>query len=155
MPNLLNYYYFDFFTKYQPDYFRQSFLRYFGIQSNYTRIPNLIGMEYFGRPGMAANSGLISDAITNLGLVGVIIAPMVLAIVLKIFDDVTVGLDDRIFIIPSIYISYVLISSFLFTSLLTHGFFAMMFIFYFLPRESKQAFKLREKLSNNYKQSKV
>ncbi|SFS78964.1 oligosaccharide repeat unit polymerase [Halolactibacillus miurensis] len=155
VPNLLNYYYFDFFTKYQPDYFQQSFLRYFGFQSNYTRIPNLIGMEYFGRPGMAANSGLISDAITNLGLVGVIIAPMVLAIILKIFDDVTIGLDNRIFIIPSIYISYVLISSFLFTSLLTHGFFAMMFIFYFLPRKSKQAFKLRKKLLNNFKQSKV
>lgn len=137
VPILLNYFYFDFFTIYQPDYFRQSFLRYFGLQSSYSRIPNLIGMEYFGRPGMAANSGLISDAITNFGLIGLMISPLILSVILKLFDDVTIGLDNRIFIIPSIYISYVLISSFLFTSLLTHGFLAMMFIFYFLPRESE------------------
>lgn len=138
VPNLLNYYHYDFFTTYQPDYFKQSFLRHFGVQSQYERIPNLIGFEYFNAPSMAANSGLISDAITNLGIFGIIVMPIILAVLFRTFDHLTEGLDKRIYIVSCIYISYVIISSFLLPALLTHGFIAMFLILYLLPRSKKK-----------------
>ena len=137
VPNMLNYYYYDFFTTFTPDYFKQSFLRNFGFTSSYERIPNMIGSLYFNRPNMAANSGLISDAMTNLGLVGILIIPLILATIFRIFDNCTEGLDKRIYIMSSVYIAYVLISSFTLPALLTHGFIAMFIVLYLLPRVKK------------------
>ena len=137
VPNMLNYYYYDFFSASMPDYYRQSFLRLFGFQSPYERIPNMIGRQYFNKEDMAANSGLLSDSMTNLGLIGILIIPLLLAIIFRIFDNCTQGLDKRIYIMSSVYIAYVLISSFTLPALLTHGFIAMFIVLYLLPRENK------------------
>lgn len=138
LTNRLNYYYFDFFTKYTPDYFRQSFLRNFGFSSPYGSIDHLIGEVYFNRASMGANSGLISDAMANLGLVGIVIMPLFLAIILMMFDGCTRGLDKKIYIVLYLYVAYVFISSFLLTSLLTHGLLAMCLLLYLLPREKSK-----------------
>lgn len=67
IPNLLNYYYWDYFSVHRPDFFQQGFLRYLGFNSSYTSIPKFIGYIYFGNPNNSANNGLFSDAMVNLG----------------------------------------------------------------------------------------
>ena len=135
LPNLLHFYYYDFFTKNTPDYFRQSFLRYFNFRSPYPIIDNMIGDIYFNKPEMGANNGLISDAFTNFGLIGIIIMPLFVILVLKILDACSEGLNNRIIIASAIIITFIFISSFFFTILLTHGLIALCIILYLLPRE--------------------
>ncbi len=66
LPNLLNIYYFDFFSRNEVDYFRQGILGRIGLKSPYgIGIPNIIGREYFGSESMIANNGLFSDAYYN------------------------------------------------------------------------------------------
>lgn len=143
LPNLLNEYYFDFFSGNVPDYFRQSFLRNFGFESEYEKIPNMIGYSYFNRPDMVANNGLISDAITNMGIIGIVISPLFIVTFLWLYDNATHNLDRKIYIMSSIYIAYTLIGSFMLPALLTHGFIAMVIILFLLPRD-KTAVSMKE-----------
>ncbi|WP_404469079.1 O-antigen polymerase [Sutcliffiella horikoshii] len=138
VPNLLNYYYYDFFSMNTPDYFRQSFLRHFGLDSPYIPIDNLIAAIYFNRPDMGANNGLLSDAVSNFGALGILIMPLIIVITFKIFDACTEGLDIKIYIISGITLTFIFISSFFFTILLTHGFIALCLILYLLPRKSEE-----------------
>ncbi len=139
VPNQLGSYYFDFFTRNQPDFYQQSFLRIFGIKSQYSDIDHLIGANYFGKSEMGANSGLISDAVTNLGVPGIVILPFVLVIVLKIIDKCSEGINNKIYISTSIVIAFMLISSFLPTVLLTHGLIAVCLVLMLIPRDSGEA----------------
>ncbi|WML58624.1 O-antigen polymerase [Neobacillus sp. PS2-9] len=135
--NSITYSYFDFFTNNTPDYFRQGFLRFFGAESNYTSIDHLIGAIYYNNPDLGANSGLISDAIANLGLLGILIMPLLLAVLFRLFDECVKGLEPKIYIIACITISFYLISSFFTTVLLTHGILALLLVLYMLPKNIK------------------
>lgn len=135
-PNQLGYNYYDYFTTFQPDYFRQSFLRWFGFNSPYGELSHLIGEVYYSMPDMGANNGLISDAITNCGRIGVIIMPAILAFVLKAFDGVLYGVDRKVYIVPAVSFAFILLSSFLTTVLLTHGMAAVFLVFLLLSSEN-------------------
>ncbi|MEH7469748.1 hypothetical protein V7195_24820, partial [Priestia megaterium] len=137
LPNLLNSYYFDFFEANPPDYLSQSFLRHFGLESNYISIDNMIGMIYFNQPDMGANNGLISDAMANFGELGVLLYPLLIVITLRFMDLSTKGLDQRVFVISAVTISFIFISSFYFTILFTHGLFALVIVLFLLPRKQK------------------
>ncbi|WP_270370134.1 hypothetical protein [Aerococcus urinaeequi] len=134
VPNLINYYYFDFFTNNVPDFYRQSVFSMIGINSPYGRIPNMIGEIYMNNKETAANGGLVSDAAQNLGFLGAILSPLILAIFLKLLEDVSKYLDSRITVVVAIYLSNVLISSTLTTALLTHGILLVLLILYLMPR---------------------
>ena len=137
VPNQLGAYYYDFFSKNPPDYYKQGFLRLFGAQSQYsTPIDNIIGANYFGKPNMGANSGLISDALANFGLAGVIIMPLILVIILRLLDKCAEGVDKRLYISTSIIIAFIFISSFLPTVLLTHGMIALGLVLMIIPRSA-------------------
>jgi len=139
VPNLLGYNYFDFFSKNSPDYFRQSFLRHLGFSSPYPSINRMIGDIYYNKPNMAANNGLISDAYANLGTLGIFVMPLMLILFLKFLDACAEGIDKRIYVISSVTMAFILISSFLFPALLTHGFLVVCFIMYLLRRESRSS----------------
>lgn len=137
VPNQLSAYYFDFFTTHTPDYYRQSFLRFFGAQSPYIDIDHLIAAIYFGKQEMGANSGLISDAITNMGIAGIIIMPIILALLLRFMDSLAVGINKRIYILPAVTTALNLINSFLPTILLTHGLLALFLILALIPKNTE------------------
>lgn len=137
VPNQLGSYYFDFFSVNTPDYYKQSFLRLFGAKSQYSDVDHIIGAYYFGKPDMGANSGLISDAVTNLGIAGIFIMPIILVIILKILDMCSEGIEKRIYISTSITIAFILISSFLPTVLLTHGLIALCIVLMLIPRNNQ------------------
>ena len=127
--------YFDFFTKHVPDYFRNSFMRYFGLQSPYSNIPFLIGSEYFNQNSMSANNGLISDAVANLGYVGILVMPILLSFILKLMDKASEGLDVRLYLTVALYTSLILVNSFLFTVLLTHGLMVVIILLKLMNRD--------------------
>ena len=153
LPNMLGEYYFDFFSTNEPDYYRQSFLRLFGVKSPYSEIDNLIGTLYFNKPDMAANNGLSSDAITNLGYIGLIVMPYVLMMVLKYLDKCTYGIDKRIYISTAITYSVIIISSFLPTILLSHGLFVLSLVLLLLPRFNNQNSEANNDIQKNNKKS--
>lgn len=136
IPNYLSYCYYDFFQTHVPDYFRSSFLRFFGFSSPYTHnsqgITYIIGDVYFSKPSMNCNDGLIADALTNLGKPGLIIMPLLLISCLRLFDISTMKLDKGLSTTSALYLSYTLLSSFLLTVLLTHGMIVLTIILYFI-----------------------
>lgn len=139
--------YFDFFTRNQPDYFRQSFLRYLGLKSPYSvSIPFLIGGEYFNAPTMSANNGLIADAITNLGHIGIVIYPIFLSFVFRMLDKSAANLDSRIYVTVGIYLSLVMTNSFIFTILFTHGLIIAMIVLRLMKRDKSVSDWLSELL---------
>lgn len=129
--------YFDFFKDKVPDFFRGSFLRHFGFQTPYPNLDNIIGDVYFHAPGMNCNNGLLSDAISNLGYVGIFIMPLMIALTLIVLDRCSAGLDQRIYCVLSISIANVLLNTFLLTALLTHGILVLMLLLAMIERNEE------------------
>lgn len=135
--------YFDFFQTHTPDYFRSSFLRWLGFSSPYTEnvpaIGYLIGAEYFGDINRNCNNGLISDAVTNLGMPGLVLMPILVMYVVHLFERSTIHVDQRLSTVVAIYIAYLIINSFLATALFTHGIILMIILFSMMdPMETPQ-----------------
>ena len=123
-PNLIHTYYYDFFSKNTPDFFRGSVLRILGFESPYIDqggAAYAIGRAYYNSATMNCNNGLISDAISNLGILGIIIMPLLMVAFLRLFDRSTFGLDKRLTLTSGVYIAIMLLSTSLTTVLFTHG----------------------------------
>ena len=122
IPALANYYYYDFFSTNDFDYFRQSFLRHFGFVSPHeTVIQRLIGEKYYNDPTMNANNGLFSDAYFNLGIVGMVVFPFMLVLLLKIMDSASRGINAKLLILPIVTTTIALVGGTLMSGLLTGG----------------------------------
>jgi hypothetical protein len=138
IPSLLNYFYYDFFSSHEKDYFRQSFLRYLGFQSSYkTPIDFIIGEQYYGNDLIRANNGLFSDAYMNLGAFGVFFQPFILIVILKLIDSFSKGIDERLLFIVIMGCYSALISTTFSTALLTSGLFLIMFVLYLIRSQIK------------------
>ncbi len=126
VPTFLETAYFDYFHGRIPDFFRSSFLRHFGLVSPYGDLKGTISTIYQNMPKGSANNGLISDAIVNLGYVGLIVFPILLVFVLKIYDYFSKNIPSPLIAVWAFFLSVLLDNSFLFTVLLTHGGIVMM-----------------------------
>ena len=108
IPAKFHFVYFDFFTTFEPDYFRQSFLRIL-TESNYERPIHMIIADFHNRDYYArANSGLFSDAMMNLGIFGIIFFPFITVIVLKLLDGATKNLSASVNFIVAATVSFLL-----------------------------------------------
>ena len=136
IPVKLSSYYYDFFSTHTPDYYRQSFLRLFGFESPYPPISYMISKIYENSDSNA-NNGLISDAITNYGQIGIVLLPILLFLVLFLMDNVSKGLDPRLYLTVAMYTSMVLVNSFLFRVLLTHGLLIAIYVLNSISNEWK------------------
>lgn len=133
IPNYLHYGFFTFFSTNDKDFFKQSILRRIGFISSYSKpIPIIIGENFYG--GSYANNGLFSDAYSNLGILGVILMPIFIALLLKILDNVSRGLDMNICVGIIVVLSYTLLSSSIFAVLLTHGLLIGLVLVGLIPR---------------------
>lgn len=145
VPNYLSNCYYDFFQNNVPDYFRSSFLRFFGFQSPYTTdsrgITYIIGQLYFNRASMNCNNGLVSDALTNLGKPGLVLMPIILVLVLRLFDRSTMHLDKRISAASTLYLANTMINTFLMPVLLTHGMLVLILLFSMIDEEELQGYE--------------
>lgn len=137
IPNIISYAYYKFYTQFQPDYFRTSFLRYFGFKSPYNNISYMICEWFFGF-SQGANDGLIADAVTNLGVVGIFIMPVAVAFVLRIVDIYTDNMDQRFVVCVALYLTLMLMSMFLLPILLTGGLLVILLLFCWMDKENRE-----------------
>ena len=109
LPAKIKFAYFDYFSSHDFVYFSQSTIaKLFGFESNYSQnIPNLIGDVYFNRPEMWTNTGFMADAYANLGILGMVLIGVLLAVILA-WVDVTVECDspDVMLGIQSMFLLY-------------------------------------------------
>lgn len=133
LPAYLQYAYYDFFSGNEKDLFRQSIIGRIGFSSPYSSpIPKIIGDQYYG--GSYANNGLFADAYSNLGIIGILLMPILIAIALKCLDKCSEGISLGICIGIIFSVSYTLLSSSFFTVMLTHGFIISCIVIFCIPR---------------------
>lgn len=134
VPGLLDFYYYDFFSINEADFFRQGILRRFGFDSPYSQpIAEIIGFNYF-HDDTHANNGLFSDAYANMKFVGVLFFPFILSFIFKLFDWVSTGIHSKYLILPILVCATSFNSGFFTSVLLTNGVIILMFVLYFFPR---------------------
>ena len=135
IPAKFHFVYYDFFTTFEPDYFRQSFLRIF-TQSNYDRPIHMIIADFHNNDYYArANSGLFSDAMMNLGLFGILIFPIITIVILKLLDGATKNLATSVSFIVTATVSFLLLNLNISIAVISGGLLAMIIILYCLPRK--------------------
>ena len=129
-PALLNYQYAEYFSIHGFDYYRRSIGGLFS-KSIYTQdMADIIGQVYYGHE-MHANNGLFADAYANLGWIGVLLMPFLLALVLKVLDGSTSKVSPLAAQALVIAYGFSLMSSSFFTIMLTHGLGIVCIIAYF------------------------
>ncbi|MEN5143114.1 hypothetical protein [Pseudomonas juntendi] len=132
VPADLCFVYFDFFSTHAHVYWSNSVLS--SLQAypyGSVAIPYVIG-DYLGKPGMGANNGFISSGFAHAGLFGVFFYAALVGLLLKLVNDLS---NERMPVWVAIAISIVplrslLMSSDLFTVMLTHGFAVAIVIMY-------------------------
>lgn len=132
--------YYNFFQFNELDLYRQSILKIF-FMSNYTiNLQFLLGEYTIGDITARANNGLFSDAYMNLGYVGILIYPLLIVILLRLFDGVAIRIDTRIWPVLAIYIAFVLLGMTLSSALLTSGLLPLLLMLYTFPRSYRVTF---------------
>lgn len=137
LTNLLSYQYYDYFKFNEPDFFRSSFLRWFGFSSHFsdTKIVKVIGRTYYGTD-MPANNGLLADVFANLGIMGIVVMPIIIVCVLCILDRCTEHINPSMLMLPCLVIASLFIDTFLTVALLTHGLILSFILFKIAPIQS-------------------
>lgn len=124
VPASLCFTYFEFFANHAHTYWANSILSAFlAYPYGDIGIPYVIG-DFLGKPEMGANNGFISSGYAHAGVWGVFFYATILGVLLRLINDISTGymplwLAVAISIVP---LRSLLISSDLFTVMLTHGF---------------------------------
>jgi hypothetical protein len=136
IPAELHYSYYSYFQSHEILYFSQSILKWLsnGEQEN---VQFLLGEYAIGDYTARANNGLFSDAYMNLGVIGVLIYPLLLATFLRILDGAVEGLSKRILFVITVYVGFVLLGMTFTSALLTSGLIFLIFLLYSMPRETR------------------
>lgn len=138
LPALITGRFYDFFDQNSPDYLAQSVLRRFGFESTYEMpIPYLIDLVY-ANGDASANTGLSADAISNFGLYGIMIYPILFSVVLKSVDFATHGTPLRYHMGIVVFFMIAFLNTALFTALLTGG---VIFYLIFFPIMVKRQYR--------------
>lgn len=137
IPSQLNFFYYEFFSVNEFVFWSQSVLSNFIEYPFDTDISSLIGSWAFG-DDTRANNGLISSGYANAGVFGVIIYSVVLGLVLRLIDDLSIGRFPIWFPVSltAIPLNVAMIQADLLTSILTHGLIVSIFLL-FLARKKK------------------
>lgn len=135
LPVNISSYFYDYFTNNEPDYFRSSFLRLFGFKSPYESIDNMISGIYAGDYSSQANNGLLSDAITNMGYIGIVIMPIILVLFFRFFDRCSQGINRYLVLTLSVYCAMTFSNMFFLPNLLTGGWLIALLITSIIDRD--------------------
>lgn len=125
IPCLLDNSYFDYIYNNEPLFYNMR-----------DQIAFLIGDLYFNAPEMRTNNGLFSDAYMNLGAVGIVIYPIIYAVLLKIGDKIFCNIEDYMSTFIAFIFFYIIASTTLTTALLTHGIMLTIVLVYFITKKT-------------------
>ncbi|MGE0770191.1 MAG: hypothetical protein AB7K37_00655 [Cyclobacteriaceae bacterium] len=133
LPALLNQQYHEFFE--EPLYYSYSFLSWLNDYPFPYPPPQMIGIAYYGSEEVNATNGVIGDAIVNMNGAGVVIVPVLCALVVTYFDKLRIGP-------PFFALFFMLIQNFIdsafFTSILTHGLLLFMIVAGFVLNKTQE-----------------
>lgn len=141
VPGLLTSLYVDFFSHNPKAFLSHSILR--GIVPSPYDLPppRLVGSAYFEEA--SANANVWADGFANFGLIGVILATIIVGVVLWTYDSAAQGLDPSaaaaMFGLPALSI----VNSAVLTALLTHGIGLVTLVALFAPGPLAQQPKKR------------
>ncbi|ROZ80435.1 hypothetical protein EF096_17815 [Pseudomonas neustonica] len=131
VPANLTFVYFDFFENNPNVYWSNSVLSYFVAYPYNLSLTHVVG-GYMGRDGMGANNGFVASGYAHAGFFGVFVYVVLIGVLLRIINDLTYNrmplwLAVSLCVVP---MRALLISSDLFTVMLTHGFIAAILLTY-------------------------
>ena len=126
VPIMLDTLYYNFVHGHAPVFFETE---------KYRTLSFAIGTEYFGREDMRANNGIFTDAFVNLGSIGCVVFPILIAFLINVCEKLFVGVDKGITIFAVFLIVTTLSSSMLTTSLFTHGLLLLILTVTLVPRK--------------------
>ena len=137
VPASLTFTYFEFFETNPTILWSNSILSSIVDYPYEGSMSQVIG-RFLGQEGMAANNGFVSSGYAHAGLLGVFFYAVLIGLVLRLIDDMSFNKLPLWFAISLcvVPIRSVLISSDLFTVMLTHGFLLVLLIIFFV-RERK------------------
>lgn len=133
IPSKLHFIYFEYFSAHEFDYFRQSFMKFLMDSPYKYNIGFLIGEYDTGDIDGRANNGLFSDAYFNLGTFGVLIFPIFLVFLLKLFDGASMSLNTRLYFSIGLSLFLALLSLPLTVAFLSSGIFIFLVLLYSIP----------------------
>jgi hypothetical protein len=133
-PGFLTAAYVSVFSDIDKVAFSHSFLSSFS-QYPYAAEPSeLVGAQFYSRPGTHANASFLADGYANLGYPGMLLEGLVLAVLLCLIDDACRGLSVRVGSLLLVMEALALASSGVFTVMLTHGLVATILVCAMVPR---------------------
>ena len=134
IPTIITKDYLEFFND-NYIYWSNSVLKMFSGYP-YDTSPNiLIGSEYFDGVIKSANTGFLGDGYMNFGYFGMLLNTIGVVVVFRLFSMMKISSDySGVFII----IIYTLVNGYFFTSLLTHGILVLLFVSFFILRNTHQ-----------------
>ena len=150
VPNYLHDVYLSFFLEHEPDYFQSGIFRHLGFESDYASnggISRVIG-AYLGHPSMNANNGMLSDAVAQLGGMGIFIMPLIIIILLRFFDKCSVGLDGSLKFICGFQLFFSLLSLSLGTVMLSNGSILISIFMISIQRNMKDNINISSEVDN-------
>ena len=139
IPAKLTFVYFDFFSSNPHILWSNSILSPIFSYPYDLSLSHVVG-RYLGDENMGANNGFISSGFAHAGYLGVFLYATILGILLRFINDITYNLLPLWFAvaISIVPLRNALVSSDLFTVMLTHGFIVTLIII-FLLRSKKYA----------------
>jgi hypothetical protein len=123
VPALLNFYYYDFFSKHAHTFLAQSKLT-FGLVDYpyYLNTSQIIGYHYYNNELTSANTGWLGLAYMNFGFFGLLLYALIIGLLFSVVDTLTkkgeLAISSAILFIPFLTL---FLSSDLPTTMLTHG----------------------------------
>ena len=131
VPANLTFVYFEFFADNPKVFWSNSVLSSFFTYPYDLSLAHVVG-RYLGKEGMGANNGFIASGYAHAGFFGVFIYALIIGLILRFINDITyktlpVWLAVALSIVP---LRALLISSDLFTVMLTHGFIVAIILIY-------------------------
>ncbi len=136
-PARISFHYHEFF-KGEPIFLSHSIFKRF-IDYPYELKPAyLIGSIYFGNQETSSNNGVVSDGFLNFGIIGVVVWALLMVIILKFADAITLNKNKRVIYSLLIISFYAMVNSAFFTTLLTHGLLLALLITYLYPTNKAQ-----------------
>jgi len=135
IPAQLSFFYYDFFSKNELVLLSSSRLGFFLDYPYHLNPPHLIAEVYFNLPQMGSNTGVVGDAYMNFGFIGLALYGMLLAIILKLVDTCSKGVDFRVGVAAIAMPAIGLTNGPLTTVFLTGGLFLALIILYLLPKK--------------------
>lgn len=132
VPAVLHSLYFDYFESHPPALLGATVGNLFGSTYNETMVL-LVAREYWGED-FSPNVGWIADAYGNFGTAGIAVFAALLALLLRIGDQLALRLPRGVAEALLAGYTIVLVSSALLTSLLTGGYLVVLLVLWFMAR---------------------